>query len=295
VKTYCEINLNPVYSREKDLLSAFCFAMGCLGTSEDVPFEQKSLKYRPTILEDHSKQMVVYFSSRPNEDFFLKLQQGFPHVQASISELETQDWLANWKENFKPFLFADPYWIVPSWHEAPKVARRFFRIDPGMAFGTGTHETTQMAAELILCVYRSQKHPKSVLDVGTGTGVLAMLASSLGAEKVLGIDIDPECLRVSRENIALNYFENIVFSARPIEKISEKFDLVVANIVSGVLLDLKPSLIRAIEPGGGIILTGVLKEEEKEFCENFFAHTGLKLIATRTKGDWVSFYASLLA
>ncbi len=295
MKTYCEINLNPVFSQEKDELSAFCFEMGCLGISEDVPFEQKSLKYQPTILEDRSEKMVVYFSSRPVEDFFLKLQQSFPHVKASISEQETQDWLGKWKENFKPFLFAEPYWIVPSWHEVPQEARRFFRIDPGMAFGTGTHETTQMAAEMILQVFRSQKHPKTVFDVGTGTGVLAMLASSLGAEKILGIDIDPECIRVSRENTILNHFENIVFSARPIEKISETFDLVIANIVSGVLLDLKSSLINAINPGGGIILTGVLKEEEKEFIEQFFADTKLKLVLSKTKGDWISFYATLLA
>lgn len=295
MKTYCEVNLDSVNSHEKDELSAICFAMGCLGISENVPFEQKSLKYQPTLHEDSSQKMVVYFSSHPNEDFFLKLQQRFPHIKASIAEYETQDWLEKWKENFKPFIFAGPFWIVPSWHEAPKEARRYFRIDPGMAFGTGTHETTQMAADFVLHVYRSQKHPKSVFDVGTGTGVLAMLASALGAERTLGIDIDPECIRVSHENAVLNYFENIEFSTNPIEKINESFDLVIANIVSGVLLDLKTHLIRAINPGGGIILTGILKEEEKDFCRQFLADTNLKLVSSKSKGDWVSIYATILA
>ncbi len=295
MKTYCEISLELPHIAYKEDLSTFCFKNGCLGISEDLPFEQKSLTYEPDVHEGRSKKMVAYFEAKPSEEFFIQLQQRFARVNVQINVQETKDWLHNWKTNFKPFVFANPYWIVPSWHEVPSMARRFFRIDPGMAFGTGTHETTQMAAEWVLEIFRTQKHPKQVIDVGTGTGVLALLSKDLGATEVLGLDIDPECVRVSDENAQLNHFTNVDFSTAPIAKVRDSFDLVIANIVSGVLLNLKNDLIRVLRPGGHIILTGILAEEEQEFQSKFFSGTNLQCNGVKNRGDWVSFYATLLA
>src|SRR5690606_14857175 len=120
-------------------------------------------------------------------------------------------------------------------------------IDPGMAFGTGTHATTKMAAYFVQKLgsqFKKDLKGKSLLDVGTGTAILAMLASHEGVERILGLEIDPEARRVARENIVLNKLTNVEISDKPLEETGEKFDFVVANIIDGVLIQLKDALLR---------------------------------------------------
>src|SRR5690606_7022875 len=137
--------------------------------------------------------------------------------------------------------------------KAPSEAKRVLRIDPGMAFGTGTHETTQLAAQ-ILSDLAAKQPLVSVLDVGTGTGILALLAELLGAEVVQATEIDSEARRVARENLVRNASRSVVVLEDQLESLSNTFQVVMANIIDGVLLELGADLCRRVKPGGHLIL-----------------------------------------
>lgn len=288
MKTYFELKIGPIPGRDKDIVSHFCFENGCSGIAETLPFRQKTLVYEPEIFENESNFFSVFFESRPSEEFMLLLQHKFPQLQYDVSEEAEKDWLKIWKENFKPFHFAGDYWIVPSWCEVPSQTKKYLLIDPGMAFGTGTHETTRLAAEWFL--NSVPQKPTTVLDVGMGTGILAFIAKREGAQSVVGIDIDPECVRVAKENAALNQISGIDFSTQRVESITQEFDLVFANIVSGVLLSIQASLIRTVKRGGHLIMAGVLKDEKQEFIDKFIDENIWTLRGHKDLNEWTSFW-----
>jgi ribosomal protein L11 methyltransferase len=131
----------------------------------------------------------------------------------------------------------------------------------------------------------------SLIDVGTGTGLLAMIARKEGVERVLGIEIDPEARRVARENIKSNNLENdIEISEQLIEEVKEEFDFVVANIIDGVLIRIKDELLRVLKPGGQIFLTGILLEREDEFFAEFIEKSPLKVVRRIEKDEWVGYW-----
>jgi ribosomal protein L11 methyltransferase len=265
------------------------FEIGASGVAEDLKFVQADLRYDPDVVETPEFDLNVYFETKPNEDALLKLQKEYPKTRLELLAEENRDWLEEWKKGFKPFLFSKPFWVIPSWltapPEAPKDPRYLLFVEPGMAFGTGTHETTRLAAGFII-EELGRKTPQSLLDVGTGTGVLALVANRLGVEKVVGIDNDPEARRTARENLELNKNTVIEIPDKNVEDISETFDIVVANIIDGVLTLLRHELNRVLKPGGRMILSGVLTDREREFYENFTKETGLKLLETRVDGEW---------
>lgn len=289
MKTYFELKIGPIPGRDKDILSHFCFEHGCCGIAETLPFHQKTLVYEPEIYENKSAYMSAYFVEQPTEEFRILLQNKFPEVGFAMSEETEKDWLKIWKENFKPFHFAGDYWIVPSWCQVPESVKKYLWIDPGMAFGTGTHETTKLAAEWYLSSVISRDKPKSVLDVGMGTGILAFIAKREGSENVVGVDIDPECIRVAKENSELNEISGIMFGTTRIEKIEEKFDHVFANIVSGILLSIRESLVRTVKNNGTLILAGVLKDEKEGFIEEFMQDGSWELVGNRDLNEWTSY------
>lgn len=289
MKTYFELKIGPIPGRDKDILSHFCFEHGCSGISETLPFQQKTLRYEPEIYENKSAFLSAYFELPPTEDFLLLLKNKFPEVGFAISEENEKDWLKIWKENFKPFHFAGEYWIVPSWCPVPETVKKYLLIDPGMAFGTGTHETTKLAAEWYLNSVCKQNKPNSVLDVGMGTGILAFIAKLEGASNVIGIDIDSECVRVAKENAELNKITGMEFNTTRVEKINEQFDHVFANIVSGVLLSIRESLKKSVKSNGTLILAGVLKDEKENFISEFMQDGSWEFIGNKDLNEWTSY------
>lgn len=265
------------------------FEIGAAGVAEDLKFHQADLRYDPDVIETPELDLNVYFETKPDENKLLQLQRDYPRVRVELLAEENRDWLEEWKKGFKPFLFAAPFWVIPSWltppPEAPKDPRYLLYVEPGMAFGTGTHETTRLAAGLII-EELARKTPASLLDVGTGTGVLALVANRLGVAKVVGLDNDPEARRTARENLELNKNSVIEIPDIDVSEVKEPFDIVVANIIDGVLTLLRHDLNRALKPGGRMILSGVLTDREQEFYENFTRETGLKLLEKRTDGEW---------
>lgn len=292
--TYFRVRLRKIPARLEGDVTQLSFSHGCSGISEALSYTQKDLVYDPEIRAMRFRDIDVFFTERPRKAYFDELVLLDAGIASEVYEEVQKDWLEEWKKGFKPFSLVGPFWVVPSWFESPPEAETPLFIDPGMAFGTGTHATTQMAAALIHRVIK--KNPESsswsVLDVGTGTAILAMLAKISGTEKVLGLDIDPEARRVARENIERNQVPSVTVVDAPLEEIRESFDLVIANIIDGVLLRLKNDLCRVMRHNGYMVLTGILEERESHFIDEFLKDTDLKIELRFAKDEWTGFLLS---
>ena len=274
----------------EDEFTSACFEIGAAGVAEDLKFVQKDLRYDPDVVETPELDLNVYFETAPGEGALLQLQSQFPEVRIELLAEENKDWLAEWKKGFLPFRFAGEFWVIPSWltppKEAPADPRLHIYVEPGMAFGTGTHETTRLAAGLLIEELKRANRRSSLLDVGTGTAILALIAHRLGVQRVEGIDIDPEARRTARENLERNKAEEIRIPDLNLDAVADSYEIVVANIIDGVLTVLRHDLARVLKPGGRMVISGVLMDREAEFYKAFTADTGLKLIKKTSEGEW---------
>jgi ribosomal protein L11 methyltransferase len=182
-------------------------------------------------------------------------------------------WSESWRQFFMPARVSDRVVVRPSWtEELPDDGPALVLvIDPGMAFGTGTHETTRMCLQAV-DEYLLEHPGSTFLDVGCGSGILTMAADQLDAGRVLGLDNDPEAIRVAGENWVRNRLGDLAeapFVATPLGEIEDQFDLVVANMLSGILLDLRSDLIRVTGSGGRLVLSGILESELERFVAQF--------------------------
>ena len=177
--------------------------------------------------------------------------------------------------------------IKPTWEAYPRQSGDVvIELDPGMAFGTGTHPTTRLCMEALERLLSPGGPDRSTLDVGTGSGVLAIAAALLGATRVVGIDIDAEAVAVADHNAAQNCVSGqISCSATPLEQLSEEFDLVVANILAEDLIRMRHALAARLARSGTLVLSGILLERE-ELVITGFADTGLNLVNITRSGDW---------
>jgi ribosomal protein L11 methyltransferase len=199
-----------------------------------------------------------------------------------------QDWNASWKEGFKPLDVGTLFTILPPWEEK-REGRINLVIDPAMAFGTGHHETTRSC--LVLMEKYSGKAGKDrFLDLGTGSGILAIAAAHLGFRTVLGIDNDPVAVENAVMNVGLNGVKSVEIREGGIEGLEEAFDFIAANLISGVLMTLAPELAAKLRPGGIAVLSGILFSQADEVVEAM-SKAGLKLIERHRDGKWTSLVA----
>ena len=210
----------------------------------------------------------------------------------SCEHFTDEDWKESWKDFFEPVELTDDIWVGPPWLEEevpdPDAGTRLI-IEPGMAFGTGSHETTQLTAQLL--VDRLERHTESVgvLDVGCGSGVLSMVAARLGAEPVVGLDISQEAVDAARENLEVNELVGRAeFSTRPLAELDGTFELVVANILDHVLLDLRDELFAHVKPGGALLVSGVSTDRADEFIAEFLP-PGWSTLRELSAGEWTAF------
>ncbi|HCV78006.1 50S ribosomal protein L11 methyltransferase [Pseudomonas oryzihabitans] len=200
-----------------------------------------------------------------------------------VERLEDQEWERSWMDNFQPMRFGQRLWIVPSWHEAPEPEAVNLLLDPGLAFGTGTHPTTS------LCLQWLDGEPVQglqVLDFGCGSGILAIAALLLGAERAVGTDIDVQALEASRENANRNGIDPARFPLYlPADLPTEQADVVVANILAGPLVGLAEQITRLTRIGGRLALSGILAEQAEDVRA---AYAGcFDLEPTATLDGWV--------
>ncbi|MBN2807877.1 MAG: 50S ribosomal protein L11 methyltransferase [Deltaproteobacteria bacterium] len=242
-----------------------------------------------------STQLTAYFPAELMSSLTVLVDQlreqqlvsGSPRIQMVADE----DWLDGWRKNFTLTPLTEKTLVLPSWQELPAAETRLaLKIYPGQGFGTGTHETTRLAA-IALEAQLEEKTllPVSVLDVGTGSGILAILAALRGAGRVLALDIDDEALANARENCAHNQVCTLVsLENRPLAQIEEKFSLIVANIIAPVLVQLAPDLYRLLQPGGSLILSGILLEQGSH-VQQVYIGLGLQVKPTASLGEWTGF------
>jgi ribosomal protein L11 methyltransferase len=243
-----------------EALGAFLFDLGCSGIVAE-NFQDTSLKaYLPfrEDLEDLRQRLNV---------FLQQLVEIFPHVSSpelTIAKVENQDWSRNWQRFFRPQRLTPRLSVWPAWEKVPgSIEGHVIRIDPGPAFGTGKHATTRMCcAAMEKC-----RLPESwtLLDVGTGSGILAVYGAKLGAARIVAVDTDPDALRWAERNIGLNGLTGAIeLASTPIEGLRDSFSLLVANLILGEILRLLPDFGRLLDTGGRLILSGLLNEQIEE-------------------------------
>jgi len=203
--------------------------------------------------------------------------------------IEDEDWSATWKEHFKPFAIIPGLVIVPTWEEYQAQGQeQVIVMDPGMAFGTGHHATTSLSLQLVQEALTGRANT-SVLDVGTGTGILGMAAALFGASKVMAIDNDPEAVSAAQKNIAINKLQQIMeVQITPLTSLTAPFSLVIANIVHDVLLELAPDLGRLTANGGQLILSGLLAGQQVTNIVSCFSALGFSLNRQEQKKEWAA-------
>jgi ribosomal protein L11 methyltransferase len=198
----------------------------------------------------------------------------------SVDEVPEQDWVRLTQSQFEPIRVAQRLWIVPSWHTAPDPAAIALVLDPGMAFGTGSHPTTRLCLEWL---ERSVRPGVSVLDYGCGSGILTIAAGRLGAGEVVGVDIDPQAVAAARGNAEANGVAALFQESA--DRLSGQFDLVVANILANPLRLLAPALSGHLRPGGLLALSGILVEQADDLIDAYAPYLSLAVVDQRD--GWV--------
>ena len=274
------VDIDPVCH---EALSAFLFDLGCDGVVSE-GFHDFTLKaYLPDQIDLENTAARI-------DAFLQKLEEIFPEIQAperTFSKIEDQDWSRNWRRFFHAERVTEKLLVLPAWEGMPSNAAglHVIRLDPGPAFGTGYHATTRMCLEAMERVL--MQVPWAMLDVGTGTGILAMYGAILGASRVMAVDIDPEAVRWARKNIELNDLPAAIeLSSIPLEKISDRFPLIVANLVLGTIVKLLGDFARVSEPGGWLVLSGILNDQEDKVHEALAGH-GFGESQALYKEEWV--------
>jgi ribosomal protein L11 methyltransferase len=209
-----------------------------------------------------------------------------PRLESSL--LADEDWSSNWKAHFRPFAVTPGLVIKPTWEQyMPAAGELVIEMDPGMAFGTGHHATTSLCLGFIRSALAEHRGP--VLDVGTGTGILAMAAALFGAPGVTAIDNDPEAVTAALANVTHNQLQDRVeVEITPLEEVEGTFALVVANIIHDVLLAMKDDLTRLTAPGGNLVLSGILRETQADNIVRVYEQAGFVLAGRNEKDEWAA-------
>lgn len=300
-----------------DLVSNMLDELGIEGIEieDKVPITEEEKKEMfidilPELGEDDGKATVSFYISddEDKESILSSVKEGLVELadfvevgdmEITVSETEDKDWINNWKQYWKPFRVADDIIIKPTWEtlEEKKENDLVIEIDPGTAFGTGSHETTR------LCIQGLRKYITDetvLLDVGSGSGILSIIGLKLGAKAALGTDIDPNAIHAMYDNAKVNGITeeeftvkigNIIDDKTLQEEVGmEKYDIVVANILADVIIPLTPEIRQHLKKDGLYITSGIIymkRDEVKEAIEK----NGFTIIEENVMGEWVSFVA----
>ena len=235
----------------------------------------------PCQIEDQVSRITTYLTG---------LSEQSPLPAPTVTLLGEEDWATSWKAHFKPFEIGQGLLITPSWESLENEEKRaVIVLDPGMAFGTGGHETTRLCLECLeaLLVPASPDSPNMrILDLGTGSGILAIAAAKLGILQIDAVDIDPQAVAIAAENCLLNGVEGQVrCSTTPLDQLDGDYTIILANILAEELVRLAPEIVSRMKPGGSLILSGILAEREELVREGFDPFS-LNFEASLAAGEW---------
>ncbi|MBE5949983.1 MAG: 50S ribosomal protein L11 methyltransferase [Lachnospiraceae bacterium] len=296
-----------------DLVSAMLDELGISGIEieDNIQLSEEDKKkmfidFLPELPEDEGKAKVSFYLEEEDDvtEMLDAVRAGLFELDAFIytgekifelSETEDTDWVDNWKAFFKPFRVDDTIVIKPTWEELTetKEGDMVIEIDPGTAFGTGSHETTKLC---ILNLKKYQKNGDRVLDLGCGSGILSIAAKKLGASYVAGTDIDVNAVKASGENAVQNdveadfYLSNVLEDAEGRKKLGNDYDVVVANILADVIIPLSKIAGEFMKPGAFFISSGIIHLKAEEVKEALLAN-GFEIVEVTQMGDWYSYVA----
>ena len=211
--------------------------------------------------------------------------------QCLIEEKDDEDWANNWKKYYKPLEIGEKLAIVPEWEAYDNDKRIVIKINPGMAFGTGTHESTYMCLELL---ERYVKKDDEIFDIGCGSGILAIAALKLGAKRALAVDIDDKCIDASHENADLNSLEDKmdIKKGNLLDVVKGRADLIVSNIIAEIIVDEIKNLKNHMDKGGIFITSGIIKER-RQMVIDALEESGFEIIDELEKNNWVAIVGRL--
>lgn len=234
---------------------------------------------------DDSKVSGLFDAESGVDDVLAKLRDVFAPESLPGYEVETvqdQDWERSWMERFQPVQYGTDLWICPSWCEPPVSEATNVMLDPGLAFGSGSHETTRLCLQWLA---EQSLQGKTLIDYGCGSGILAISALKLGAVSALGVDIDPQALQASRSNAEINSVSERLSLVLPAEVADgSKADIVFANILAGTLIDLRSHLLAMRKSAGVLVLSGILRSQEMLVYKEFEAGNTVEVFSD---GDWL--------
>lgn len=297
----------------EDIVSSMLMDLGIQGVQieDKVPLtredkEQMFVDILPDMPEDDGTAYLTFYLEEEEDkaQVLLKIRQELEEMRSYLnvgactieeSQTEDVDWVNNWKQYFHQF-YIDDILVIPSWEqvEAKDQDKMVIHIDPGTAFGTGMHETTQ------LCIRQLKKYvtpDTQILDVGCGSGILGMLALKFGARYAVGTDLDPCAIDATHENMEVNGIRkdqyevmigNIIDDPKVQEKAGyDRYDIVAANILADVLVPLTPVILSHLKPGGIYITSGIIEDKEETVVEAV-KQAGLTVLEVNHQGEWVS-------
>jgi len=276
--------------KEVDLISDFLLELGAISTSiQDSNLNQNN---EELIFGEPNNQSQQFWENNTVQALFensidieiikaaLMAKFDTPKYFIETSSIQDQDWVKLTQSQFSPIKIHDKLWIIPTWHEIQDQKALNLILDPGLAFGTGTHPTTHLC---LLWLLDNVNRDVTVLDYGCGSGILGIAAKKIGAKKVFGVDIDDQAIKSSRDNAEINNVE--IFWNNTEIKVDYGTDLVVANILSSALSVLAPALAGHCNPNGKIALSGILQSQEKELKKIYSQWFDLQ--PTNYKDGWV--------
>jgi ribosomal protein L11 methyltransferase len=251
--------------------------------AEDQPIFEPDLGTTPLWSNTHLLALFEADTDPANLVAHLQLLTGGELPAHEIEHIADQDWERSWMDNFQPMRFGRRLWIVPSWHAAPEPEAVNLLLDPGLAFGTGTHPTTALCLEWL---DGQDLAGCNVIDFGCGSGILAIAALLLGAPQAIGTDIDPQALEASRDNAGRNGIDPARFPVYlPTDMPQQPAEVVVANILAGPLVSLAPQITSLVQTGGRLALSGILAEQAEEVRAAY--EGAFELDPTAIKDGWV--------
>ena len=307
----------------EDFMSSMLMELGIEGIEieDNIPLTKEDqadmfIDFLPELPPDEGISHVSFYiedDGSDQSDMLRKVKLGLEDLRDTVdvgsgvissSETEDLDWINNWKKYFSSFTIGDIL-IKPTWEEVkPEDEDKFMiEIDPGISFGTGKHETTQLCIKQLFKYIEGAKEAPTVLDVGCGSGILSIVALKLGAKGVVGTDLDADCMISTRDNMQVNHLDeklgtfyvgNLIDDTELQKKVgTEKYDIVVANILADVIIPMAPVIPDRLKEGGYFITSGIIDFKENEVKEAIEA-AGLKVIEINHQGEWVNITAQKL-
>lgn len=304
----------------EDFMSSMLMELGIEGIEieDNIPLTKEDqadmfIDFLPELPPDEGISHVSFYiedDGSDQSDILRKVKLGLEDLRDTVdvgsgvissSETEDLDWINNWKKYFSSFTIGDIL-IKPTWEEVkPEDADKFMiEIDPGISFGTGKHETTQLCIKQLIKYIEGAKEAPKVLDVGCGSGILSIVALKLGAKEVVGTDLDADCMISTRDNMQVNhldeklgtfYIGNLIDDTELQKKVgTEEYDIVVANILADVIIPMAPVIPDRLKEGGYFITSGIIDFKENEVKEAIEA-AGLKVVEINHQGEWVNITA----